>query len=220
MNRLIFPLLLTSAPVDMNFLMVASRPPQLQGSSRFAAGSPTLRTAPAPYRPEAANGGGRRGVRGIMSCLVRRGGVPIMAPDARQGLLDRIGVAASEVGGARRQQPWVLVSLMRPGGKRGRVGRGVVGNGMKRTNRRQIRRLPGTCSSWVRTTFFRLIPSPKRPERYHASTYGQKVSAFQRTKPYATHCCERLYEVGDTRLELVTPSLSIRGLHFYVAVKC
>jgi hypothetical protein len=34
---------------------------------------------------------------------------------------------------------------------------------------------------------------------------GYKIS---RKKPFATHCCERLYEVGDTGLEPVTPSLS------------
>ena len=43
--------------------------------------------------------------------------------------------------------------------------------------------------------------------------YKRWFTETARKKPFATHCCERLYEVGDTGLEPVTPSLSSNSRH-------
>jgi hypothetical protein len=72
-----------------------------------------------------------------------------------------------------------------PGGKPGR-----------KSHRRQkepvVRSVGRLATTTATTSQARLIPSPKSPKRYQALSYCQKVSGFQREKPFATPCCKRL----------------------------
>lgn len=45
-------------------------------------------------------------------------------------------------------------------------------------------------------------------QNHYKIPYKHLLAKLARKKPFATRCCERLYEVGDTGLEPVTPSLS------------